>query len=160
MAANPSGQGFQNKNRVAILAELDKEKRKLLMQNQSSTNHPGAGVYKYQHFTLYTTSTPSLKNRDVCLEQPAHGPSLAASRSRGRLSARTSAITPSSSTSPRSRRQPCRTKGSSWWFSVTYIPTSPTKRWRFNHPASLPFLSSTSGFFPSSCLVEQGTLDL
>ncbi|KFO26744.1 SOSS complex subunit C [Fukomys damarensis] len=34
--------GFQNKNRVAILAELDKEKRKLLMQNQSSTNHPGA----------------------------------------------------------------------------------------------------------------------
>uniref|UniRef100_A0A8D2CSR8 SOSS complex subunit C n=1 Tax=Sciurus vulgaris TaxID=55149 RepID=A0A8D2CSR8_SCIVU len=32
MAANPSGQGFQNKNRVAILAELDKEKRKLLMQ--------------------------------------------------------------------------------------------------------------------------------
>ncbi|XP_051699061.1 SOSS complex subunit C isoform X4 [Oryctolagus cuniculus] len=44
MAANPSGQGFQNKNRVAILAELDKEKRKLLMQNQSSTNHPGAGI--------------------------------------------------------------------------------------------------------------------
>ncbi|XP_054253903.1 SOSS complex subunit C isoform X1 [Indicator indicator] len=42
MAANPTGQGFQNKNRVAILAELDKEKRKLLMQNQSSTNHPGA----------------------------------------------------------------------------------------------------------------------
>ncbi|XP_033614969.1 SOSS complex subunit C isoform X2 [Fukomys damarensis] len=42
MAANSSGQGFQNKNRVAILAELDKEKRKLLMQNQSSTNHPGA----------------------------------------------------------------------------------------------------------------------
>ncbi|XP_062040074.1 SOSS complex subunit C-like [Lepus europaeus] len=42
MAANPSGQGFQNKNRVAVLAELDKEKRKLLMQNQSSTNHPGA----------------------------------------------------------------------------------------------------------------------
>ena len=34
--------GFQNKNRVAILAELDKEKRKLLKQNQSSTNHPGA----------------------------------------------------------------------------------------------------------------------
>nr|XP_019802012.1 SOSS complex subunit C isoform X2 [Tursiops truncatus] len=44
MAANPSGQGFQNKNRVAILAELDKEKRKLLMQNQSSTNHPGASI--------------------------------------------------------------------------------------------------------------------
>uniref|UniRef100_A0A9L0IAH2 SOSS complex subunit C n=1 Tax=Equus asinus TaxID=9793 RepID=A0A9L0IAH2_EQUAS len=36
--------GFQNKNRVAILAELDKEKRKLLMQNQSSTNHPGASI--------------------------------------------------------------------------------------------------------------------
>lgn len=37
--------GFQNKNRVAILAELDKEKRKLLMQNQSSTNHPGARYF-------------------------------------------------------------------------------------------------------------------
>ncbi|KAM6474653.1 SOSS complex subunit C isoform X1 [Python bivittatus] len=44
MTSNPSGQGFQNKNRVAILAELDKEKRKLLMQNQSSTNHPGASI--------------------------------------------------------------------------------------------------------------------
>ncbi|XP_059110397.1 SOSS complex subunit C isoform X2 [Peromyscus eremicus] len=44
MAANPSGQGFQNKNRVAILAELDKEKRKLLMQNQSSASHPGASI--------------------------------------------------------------------------------------------------------------------
>ncbi|XP_012929369.1 SOSS complex subunit C isoform X1 [Heterocephalus glaber] len=44
MAANSSAQGFQNKNRVAILAELDKEKRKLLMQNQSSTNHPGASI--------------------------------------------------------------------------------------------------------------------
>ncbi|XP_066844296.1 SOSS complex subunit C isoform X1 [Anser cygnoides] len=39
-----AGAGFQNKNRVAILAELDKEKRKLLMQNQSSTNHPGASI--------------------------------------------------------------------------------------------------------------------
>ncbi|XP_055130058.1 SOSS complex subunit C [Symphalangus syndactylus] len=29
---------------VAILAELDKEKRKLLAQNQSSTNHPGASI--------------------------------------------------------------------------------------------------------------------
>ncbi|XP_021571493.1 SOSS complex subunit C isoform X1 [Carlito syrichta] len=38
------GSSFQNKNRVAILAELDKEKRKLLMQNQSSTNHPGASI--------------------------------------------------------------------------------------------------------------------
>nr|XP_045015453.1 SOSS complex subunit C-like [Jaculus jaculus] len=37
-------QVFQNKNRVAILAELDKEKRKLLMQNQSSTTHPGASI--------------------------------------------------------------------------------------------------------------------
>uniref|UniRef100_A0A8C4LD13 SOSS complex subunit C n=1 Tax=Equus asinus TaxID=9793 RepID=A0A8C4LD13_EQUAS len=44
MAANPSGQGFQNKNRVAILAELDKEKGKLLKQKQSSTNHPGASI--------------------------------------------------------------------------------------------------------------------
>lgn len=39
--------GFQNKNRVAILAELDKEKRKLLMQNQSSTNHPGARYFLF-----------------------------------------------------------------------------------------------------------------
>lgn len=30
MAANSSRQGFQNKNRVAIFAELDKERRKLL----------------------------------------------------------------------------------------------------------------------------------
>ncbi|XP_048037677.1 SOSS complex subunit C isoform X2 [Megalobrama amblycephala] len=40
MAANPPGQGFQNKNRVAILAELDKEKRRLI-QSQSM-NNPGA----------------------------------------------------------------------------------------------------------------------
>ncbi|EHB05890.1 SOSS complex subunit C [Heterocephalus glaber] len=52
MAANSSGQGFQNKNTVAILAELDKEKRKLLMPNQSSTNHPGASI---------ALSRPSLK---------------------------------------------------------------------------------------------------
>ncbi|CAD7678943.1 unnamed protein product [Nyctereutes procyonoides] len=31
MSANPSRQGFQNKNRVAILAELDNEGRKLLI---------------------------------------------------------------------------------------------------------------------------------
>ncbi|KAE8632251.1 hypothetical protein XENTR_v10001490 [Xenopus tropicalis] len=36
--------GFPNKNRVAILAELDKEKRKLLLQNQTSTNNPGASI--------------------------------------------------------------------------------------------------------------------
>ncbi|NXG58622.1 SOSSC protein, partial [Hemiprocne comata] len=36
--------GVKNKNRVAILAELNKEKRKLLMQNQSSRNHPGASL--------------------------------------------------------------------------------------------------------------------
>ncbi|OCT59290.1 SOSS complex subunit C isoform X1 [Xenopus laevis] len=36
--------GFPSKNRVAILAELDKEKRKLLLQNQSSTNNPGASI--------------------------------------------------------------------------------------------------------------------
>ncbi|XP_056323354.1 SOSS complex subunit C [Danio aesculapii] len=42
MAANPPGQGFQNKNRVAILAELDKEKRRLI---QSQTlNNPGASI--------------------------------------------------------------------------------------------------------------------
>ncbi|XP_018589860.1 SOSS complex subunit C isoform X1 [Scleropages formosus] len=34
--------GFQNKNRVAILAELDKEKRRL-MQNQC-LNNPGASI--------------------------------------------------------------------------------------------------------------------
>ncbi|XP_069486742.1 SOSS complex subunit C [Ambystoma mexicanum] len=44
MAVAPAGPGFQNKNRVAILAELDKEKRKLLMQNQSSSNSPGASI--------------------------------------------------------------------------------------------------------------------
>lgn len=36
------GQGFQNKTRVAILAELDKEKRRLL-QGQS-VNSPGANT--------------------------------------------------------------------------------------------------------------------
>ncbi|KAI1904900.1 hypothetical protein AGOR_G00010430 [Albula goreensis] len=41
MASNPPGQGFQ-KNRVAILAELDKEKRRLI-QNQSM-NNPGASI--------------------------------------------------------------------------------------------------------------------
>ncbi|KAJ1218647.1 hypothetical protein NDU88_006224 [Pleurodeles waltl] len=44
MATAPAGSGFQNKNRVAILAELDKEKKKLLMQNQSSSNSPGASI--------------------------------------------------------------------------------------------------------------------
>ncbi|XP_017742236.1 SOSS complex subunit C isoform X4 [Piliocolobus tephrosceles] len=58
MAANSSGQGFQNKNRVAILAELDKEKRKLLMQNQSSTNHPGASMLMHIH--LGTSSLKTL----------------------------------------------------------------------------------------------------
>ncbi|XP_066470970.1 SOSS complex subunit C isoform X1 [Tiliqua scincoides] len=64
MAANPPGQGFQNKNRVAILAELDKEKRKLLMQNQSSTNHPGARVLQplYQTYEL-----PIMKTMDPCI---------------------------------------------------------------------------------------------
>lgn len=42
MAANPPGPGFQNKTRVAILAELDKEKRRLL-QSQSM-NSPGANI--------------------------------------------------------------------------------------------------------------------
>ncbi|XP_005292218.1 SOSS complex subunit C isoform X2 [Trachemys scripta elegans] len=64
MAANPPGQGFQNKNRVAILAELDKEKRKLLMQNQSSTNHPGARVL--QPF-CQTSDLPIMKNMDPCV---------------------------------------------------------------------------------------------
>uniref|UniRef100_A0A452H1Q7 SOSS complex subunit C n=1 Tax=Gopherus agassizii TaxID=38772 RepID=A0A452H1Q7_9SAUR len=64
MAANPPSQGFQNKNRVAILAELDKEKRKLLMQNQSSTNHPGARVL--QPF-CQTSDLPIMKNMDPCI---------------------------------------------------------------------------------------------
>ncbi|XP_028828425.1 SOSS complex subunit C isoform X2 [Denticeps clupeoides] len=41
MASNPP-QGFQNKNRAAILAELDKEKRRLI-QSQS-LNSPGASI--------------------------------------------------------------------------------------------------------------------
>ncbi|KAG6921818.1 INTS3 and NABP interacting protein [Chelydra serpentina] len=57
-------EGFQNKNRVAILAELDKEKRKLLMQNQSSTNHPGARVL--QPF-CQTSDLPFMKNMDPCI---------------------------------------------------------------------------------------------
>ncbi|KAG7499335.1 SOSS complex subunit C [Solea senegalensis] len=40
MAANPPGQAFPNKARVAILAELEKERRRLL-QNPS-LNTPGA----------------------------------------------------------------------------------------------------------------------
>ncbi|KAM8961359.1 SOSS complex subunit C [Pelodytes ibericus] len=44
MAAPLPAAGFPNKNRVAILAELDKEKRKLLLQNQSSANNPGASI--------------------------------------------------------------------------------------------------------------------
>ncbi|KAM9738525.1 SOSS complex subunit C-like [Menidia menidia] len=42
MAATPPGPGLQNKTRVAILAELDKEKRRLL-QGQSAVT-PGAGA--------------------------------------------------------------------------------------------------------------------
>eukprot|EP00063_Salmo_salar_P028017 XP_014002852.1 PREDICTED: SOSS complex subunit C isoform X1 [Salmo salar] len=42
MASPAPGAGFQNKNRVAILAELDKEKRRLI-QN-SSMNNPGASI--------------------------------------------------------------------------------------------------------------------
>ncbi|XP_029920371.1 SOSS complex subunit C-like [Myripristis murdjan] len=42
MATNTPGQAFQNKTRVAILAELDKEKRRLL-QSQSM-NSPGASI--------------------------------------------------------------------------------------------------------------------
>ncbi|XP_034560605.1 SOSS complex subunit C-like [Notolabrus celidotus] len=42
MAAPPPAPGFQDKTRVAILAELDKEKRRL-MQNQSM-NNPGANI--------------------------------------------------------------------------------------------------------------------
>ncbi|KAM9820573.1 SOSS complex subunit C-like [Neosynchiropus ocellatus] len=42
MAANPPGPGLQNKARVAILAELEKERRRL-MQNHTM-NTPGASI--------------------------------------------------------------------------------------------------------------------
>ncbi|XP_056147175.1 SOSS complex subunit C-like [Lampris incognitus] len=42
MASSPPGQAIQNKTNLAILAELDKEKRRLL-QNQS-VNNPGASI--------------------------------------------------------------------------------------------------------------------
>lgn len=42
MAYNPPGQAFPNKTRVAILAEIEKEKRRL-MQSQS-VKTPGASV--------------------------------------------------------------------------------------------------------------------
>ncbi|KAM8840622.1 SOSS complex subunit C-like [Spinachia spinachia] len=42
-AANPAGQGFQNKTRVAILAELDKEKRRLLQSQSPGSTGPNAG---------------------------------------------------------------------------------------------------------------------
>ncbi|XP_072227270.1 SOSS complex subunit C-like [Leuresthes tenuis] len=55
MAANPPGQGFQNKTRVAILAELDKEKRRLMQS-------PGANIS--------LSSRPSLKEvRDSAEQQ-------------------------------------------------------------------------------------------
>ncbi|KAG7245155.1 hypothetical protein INR49_023721, partial [Caranx melampygus] len=60
MASNPPGQGFQNKTRVAILAELDKEKKRLL-QSQSM-NSPGANIP--------LSSRPSLKEvRDSAEQQ-------------------------------------------------------------------------------------------
>ncbi|XP_021782955.1 SOSS complex subunit C isoform X1 [Papio anubis] len=101
MAANSSGQGFQNKNRVAILAELDKEKRKLLMQNQSSTNHPGARIAVIcEPCPAYT---PSVQYRAMhlvaALESALH--------SRDPLLIRTSGITLSSSISQPNRRQLC-----------------------------------------------------
>ncbi|XP_010731003.1 SOSS complex subunit C [Larimichthys crocea] len=55
MAANPPGPGFQNKTRVAILAELDKEKRRLMQS-------PGANIP--------LSSRPSLKEvRDSAEQQ-------------------------------------------------------------------------------------------
>ncbi|MED6252083.1 hypothetical protein ILYODFUR_000693 [Ilyodon furcidens] len=42
MAANPPGQAFPNKARVAILAELEKEKRRL--RENHSMNVPGASI--------------------------------------------------------------------------------------------------------------------
>ncbi|KAM9081592.1 SOSS complex subunit C isoform 1-T1 [Megaptera novaeangliae] len=97
MAANPSGQGFQNKNRVAILAELDKEKRKLLMQNQSSTNHPGARISNEQCDS---------EGRESLNSQVTKIPILAL-RSQDPLLTRTSGTTLSSSTLQPSRRRLC-----------------------------------------------------
>jgi len=58
MAANPPA--FQNKTRVAILAELDKEKRRLLQSSQS-LNNPGASI---------SLSRPNLKEfRDNAEQQ-------------------------------------------------------------------------------------------
>ncbi|XP_019729615.1 SOSS complex subunit C isoform X2 [Hippocampus comes] len=47
MSANPSGPGFQNKARVQILAELEKE-RERLMQNQTVST-PGASIPIARH---------------------------------------------------------------------------------------------------------------
>lgn len=58
--ANPPVPGFQNKTRVAILAELDKEKRRLL-QSQSM-NSPGATI-------PLASSRPSLKEARDSAEQ-------------------------------------------------------------------------------------------
>lgn len=59
MASNPPGQAYPNKARVAILAELEKERRRLI-QNQSM-NTPGASI---------SLSRPSLKEfRDNAEQQ-------------------------------------------------------------------------------------------
>ncbi|XP_041667178.1 SOSS complex subunit C-like [Cheilinus undulatus] len=42
MASNPPGQAFPNKARVAILAEIEKEKRRLLQSQSMKT--PGASI--------------------------------------------------------------------------------------------------------------------
>lgn len=44
MAANPSGQGFQNKNRSCNLGRTGQRERTLLKQNQSSKYHPRAST--------------------------------------------------------------------------------------------------------------------
>ncbi|XP_030006327.1 SOSS complex subunit C [Sphaeramia orbicularis] len=60
MASNPPGQGFQNKARVAILAELEKERRRLIQTSQS-LNTPGASI---------SLSRPSMKEfRDNAEQQ-------------------------------------------------------------------------------------------
>ncbi|CAL8279851.1 unnamed protein product [Merluccius merluccius] len=59
MTTNPPGPAFQNKTRVAILAELDKKKRQLI-QNQSM-NTPGGSI---------SLSRPNLKEfRDNAEQQ-------------------------------------------------------------------------------------------
>ncbi|XP_017276507.1 SOSS complex subunit C [Kryptolebias marmoratus] len=69
MAANPPGQGFQNKTRVAILAELDKEKRRLL-QSQSLSS-PGANIPLPSSRTSLKEVRDSAEQQHIAAQQKA-----------------------------------------------------------------------------------------